>query len=120
MYTPTLCALGVTAAFPNSLSHAALPAVIDGVTVTVLIDSCSSDSFINQQVTNRLQLAISPTTRNISMALTTLKTDVNGCCTTDITLNDRTYSNVKLSVLKVLCSDIILEHDFQKRHNEYN
>ena len=72
MYAPTLCALGVTAAFPNSLSHAALPAVIDGVTVTALIDSCSSDSFINQQVANRLLLAISHTTRNISMALTTL------------------------------------------------
>ena len=116
MYAPTLCALGVTAAFPNSLSHAALPAVIDGVTVTALIDSCSSDSFINQQVANRLQLAISPTTRNISMALTTLKIDVIGCCTTDITLNDRTYSNVQLSVLKDLCSDIILGHDFQRRH----
>ena len=104
MYVPTLCALGVTAAFTNS------------VTVTALIDSCSSDSFINQQVANRLQLAISPTTCNISMALTTLKTDVIGCCTTDITLNDRIYSNMKLSVLKDLCSDINLGHDFQKRH----
>ena len=93
MYAPTLCALGVTAAFPNSLSHAALLAVIDGVTLTAFIDSCSSDIFINQP------LAISPTTRNISMALTTLKTDIIGCCTTDITLNDRAYSNVKLSVL---------------------
>ena len=111
MYAPTLCALGVTAAFPNSLSHAALPAVIDGVTVTALIDSCSSDCFINHEVANRLQLEISPTTRNISMALPTLKTDVIGCCTTDITLNDRIYSNVKLSVLKDLCSDTILVID---------
>ena len=50
------------------------------------------------------------------MALTTLNTDVNGCCTTDITLNDRTYSNVKLGVLKDLCSDIILGYDFQRCH----
>ena len=116
MYAPTLCALCVTAAFPNSLSHAALPAVIDGVTLTAHIYSCSSDNFINQQVADRLQLAISPTTCNISMTLTTLKTDVIGCCTTDITLNDCTYSNVKLSVLKDLCSDVILGHDFQKHH----
>ena len=116
MYAPTICALGVTAAFPNSLSHAALPAIIDGVTLDALTDSCSSDSFINQQVANRLQLAISPTTRNISMALTTLKTYVIGCITTDITMNYRTHSNVKLSVLKDLCSDIILGHDFQKHH----
>ena len=65
MYAPTLYYLGVTAACPNSLSQAELPAVIDGVTLTALIDSYSSDSFINQQMLNRLQLAISPTTRNI-------------------------------------------------------
>ena len=34
MYAPTLCVPGVTAAFPNRLSHAALPVVIDGVTLT--------------------------------------------------------------------------------------
>ena len=50
------------------------------------------------------------------MALTTLKTDIIGCCTADITLNNCTYPKVKLSVLKDLCSDIILGHDFQKRH----
>ena len=116
MYAPTLCALSITAALPNILSHAVLQVVIDSVTLTGLIESCSSDSFINQQVANRLQLAKSPTTRNISMTLTTLKTDVIGCCTTDITLNDRIYSNVKLSVLKDLCSDIIVGHDFQTRH----
>ena len=50
MYAPTLCALGVTAAFPYSLSQEALPAVIDGITITFFIDSCNSDSFINQQM----------------------------------------------------------------------
>ena len=50
------------------------------------------------------------------MALTTLKTDIIGCCTADITLNNCTYTNVILSVLKDLCSDVILGHDFQKRH----
>ena len=50
------------------------------------------------------------------MTLTTLNTDVIGCCTTDISLNYRRYSNVKLSVLKDLCIDTIIGHDFQKRH----
>ena len=62
---------------------------------------------------NRLQLVISPTTRNNTY---NTETYVTGCCTTDTTLNDRTYSNVKLSVLNDLCSDIILGHDFQKCH----
>ena len=116
MYAPTICALRVTVAFPNGLSHVALPAIIDGVTLPILIDSCSTDSIINQQVANRLQLVISPAARNISMALTIPKTDVIGYSTTDITLNYRTYSNVKLSVLKDLCSNIILGHDIRKRH----
>ena len=115
-YSSSLCALGISAAFPSSLSHAAVPIVINGVALTALIDSCSSESFINEQVANRLKLTLSPSTRNISMALTTLKTDIIGCCTADITLNNCTYTNVILSVLKDLCSDVILGHDFQKRH----
>ena len=86
------------------------------ISLTALIDSCSSESFINEQVANRLKLTLSPSTRNISMALTTLKTDIIGCCTADITLNNCTYTNVILSVLKDLCSDVILGHDFQKLH----
>ena len=115
-YSSSLCALGISAAFPSSLSHAAVPIVINGVALTALIDSCSSESFINEQVANRLKLTLSPSTRNISMALTTLKTDIIGCCTADITLNNCTYTDVILSVLKDLCSDVILGHDFQKRH----
>ena len=115
-YSSSLCALGISAAFPSSLSHAAVPTVINAVALTALIDSCSSESFINEQVANRLKLSLSPSTRSISMALTTLKTDIIGCCTADITLNNCTYTKVKLSVLKDLCSDIILGHDFKKRH----
>ena len=69
-YSSSLCALGISAAFPSSLSHAAVPIVINGVALTALIDSCSSESFINEQVANRLKLTLSPSTRNISMALT--------------------------------------------------
>ena len=115
-YSSSLCALGISAAFLSSLSHAAVPTVINDVALTALIDTCSSESFINEQVANKLKLTLSPSTRNISMALTTLKTDMIGCCTADITLNNCTYPKVKLSVLKDLCSYIILGHDFQKRH----
>ena len=45
-----------------------------------------------------------------------MNTTVLGYCTIDITLNNSIYRNVRLSVLKDLCSDIILGHDFQKQH----
>ena len=42
------CTTGITAAFPQSLSHAAVPLSIHGHTLTALIDSCSSDSFMSE------------------------------------------------------------------------
>ena len=111
-----MCSRGNCCCLPNSLSHAAVPVVLNGVKLAALIDSCSSDSFISGQVAHRLNLLISPSKRNISMALTTLSTDVTGCCVTDINLDGRIYTNVTLSVLKDLCSDFILGYDFQKRH----
>ena len=114
-YSSSFCALGISPPFPCSVSHAAVPTVINGVALTALIDSCGSESFINEQVANRLKLTLPPCTRNISMVLTTLKTDNIGCIA-DITLTSCTYPRVKLRVLKDLCSDIILGHDFQIRH----
>ena len=95
-----------------------LVSCINGVALTALIDSCSSESFINEQVANRLKLTLSPSTRNISMALTTLKTDIIGCCTADITLNNSTYTKVKLSVLKDLC--IVMSYSGMTSRNAIN
>ena len=50
------------------------------------------------------------------MALPSIKTCVIGYCFVNINLNQRTYSSVRLGVLKDLCSDIILGQDFQKQH----
>ena len=50
------------------------------------------------------------------MALTSLKTHVIGHCFADINLNHRVYKSTRLGVLKDLCSDINLGHDFQKEH----
>ena len=52
----------------------------------------------------------------MSMALTSLKTHVIGQCFADIDLNQHIYTCTRLGVLKDLCSDIILGHDFQKEH----
>ena len=52
----------------------------------------------------------------MSMALTTMNTSITGCCTITLTLVDNVYNEICLSVLKDLCSDIILGHNFQKLH----
>ena len=83
---------------------------INGHELTALIVSCSSDSFIGEASNKQLSLEIQPSSRNISMALTC----ITGCCTITLTLGDNVYNGIRLSVLKDLCSDIILGHNFEK------
>ena len=65
-------------------------------------------------IAKMLKLKIKPSTRNISMALSTMNTTILGYCVIDLKLNGHDYKNVRLSLLKDLCSDVILGHDFQK------
>ena len=76
----------------------------------------SSDSFINEDSVKQLGLEIQPSSRNISMALTTINTSITGCCTITLTLGDNVHNGIRLSILNDLFSDIILSHNFQKLH----
>ena len=77
-----------------------------GNTLSALIDSGSSDSFISQTVAEQLSLKIHPVKQDISMALTSLKTYVIGHCFADIDLNQHVYTCTRLGVLKALCRDL--------------
>ena len=114
MFSPALCT--ITAGCPEILSQASVKVLVSGTALTALIDSGSSDSFISQAMAKKLGLKLNPSTQNISMALTSLKTRVLGHCITDITIDQFTYSSVRLGVLEDLCSDIILGQDFQRKH----
>ena len=81
------CTTGITAAFPQSLPHAAVPLSIHGHTLTALIYSCSSDSFMSENIAKMLKLKIKPSSSNISMALSTMNTRILGYCEIDLKLN---------------------------------
>ena len=116
IFSSNLCN-GNTCHFPPpGLSHAAVTVTINVHELTALIDSCSSDSFISEDSVKQLGLEIQPCSCNISMVLTTINTSITGCCTITLTLGDDVYNGIRLSVLRDLCSDIILGHNFQKLH----
>ena len=50
------------------------------------------------------------------MAQSTLSAKTLGHCIADLELGGKTYSNLRLSILPGLCSDLILGLDFQKQH----
>ena len=58
------------------------------------------------------KLQIQPSTRNIYMAHITMNTKISGYCEIDLKLSGHDYKNVRPSLLKDLCSDVILGHDF--------
>ena len=116
LYSPTICAIGILAIFLPGFTHAAVTVTIHDHELTALIDSCSSDSFICKDSVKQLGLEIQPSSCNIYMGLTIMNTSITGCCTITLSLGNNVYNGIRLIVLKVLCSDIILGHNFQKLH----
>ena len=90
---------------------------ISGNQLTALIDSGSTDSYINESKAKKQNLKFHPSAQNISIAQKSLKACIIGHSFTDITIDGSTYPSVRLGILKGLCSDIILGQDFQRAHN---
>ena len=47
-----------------------------------------------------------------------MNTKMTGHCEIDIKLNGHDYKNIRLSILKDLCSDVISGHNFHKQHQQ--
>ena len=87
--------------------------------VNALIDSGSSEkSFISEAIVKRLKLPIHSETSNVGMAAGDIRLPVIGYCLVNIELQNRRYENVRVSVLRDLCTDLILGTDFQSRHSK--
>ncbi len=105
----------------NSTSTTAKSTVtveIDGTKLTALVDSGSTDSFIRDDLIQRLGLVVHPSKDQVYMAASTLSAKITGYCVTTIGLNGDSYGGVRLSVLPGLCADVILGQDFMGLHKE--
>ena len=84
---------------------------------STLVDSGSDLTFIHPRVvSNRSFKVFPPTTNEIVMANTELKSKVMGTCRESLQFDAKEYNNVELLVLPGLCADIILGKDFQSLH----
>ena len=91
----------------------------NGHSAEALVDTGSEQNFISEDVVKRNKIkmtrAYSPETVFLACGSSTSK--VLGYCVCDITLNGKSYTKVRLKVLKNLVSDVILGIDFMKRHH---
>jgi predicted aspartyl protease len=90
---------------------------INGVELNALVDTGSSLSFINQTFVKRCKLQVKPYFGRISMANSSLSSDIAGCCILTIKLHSHIYQNVDVLVMKNLCAEFLIGHDILKNHS---
>ena len=114
-HSPSLCI--TTAACPGSLIKSSIPVNINGKCFTALIDSGSSESYVNYNVCKKLNLDIYPSQCEVQMASSTMKMKSKGFCLADVTIKGVKYESTRLNTFENLCSDVILGLDFQSQHS---
>ncbi|XP_064104081.1 uncharacterized protein LOC135213917 [Macrobrachium nipponense] len=107
----------IVGASPKCLEKSITPLKLNGSSVSALIDTGSSDSFVRHDVVDLNKLTMSPEHGKVSMADESLSSNILGLCTVDLELQGETYHGVELKVLQSLCSDVILGHDFLRKHS---
>ncbi|VDI32022.1 Hypothetical predicted protein [Mytilus galloprovincialis] len=113
--TPILAT--VTAASPQCLKKAVINVRVNERPCKALIDTGSSESFIDRQFAKLMSVNINDATGSVSMASSALSSPIVGICNVNLNIDGHFYPNMQLSVLNKLCCDIILGQDFMKRHD---
>ena len=109
-----LCFL--SAACPGSLLPASLPISVNGTRLIALVDSGSSESYINSFIYKKFNLDVCPTSHQVQMASTSIKIKSTGFCLVDIHIHKSKYDAIRLNLFDDLCSNVILGLDFQRQH----
>ena len=86
--------------------------------IKALIDSGSTNNYINPSIANLRGLKIYRTSQDqtVVMASDNCHMSVSGYCDSTITLHDQSYNNVHFGIIDNLCVDAILGLDFLNRH----
>ncbi|XP_059059911.1 uncharacterized protein LOC131853113 [Achroia grisella] len=107
----------ISAASLPSLHKATVPITINKYYAEALIDTGSSLNFVNEELAHLLKLKQKPCQQIITSASLNHTSPVNCYCNVTLQLNNHSYDNVKLLVVRNLCADIILGHDLLKAHH---
>ena len=101
----------------DHMKNAQITLTVNGLQLTALVDTGSTDSYINSRIAKERNWKVTPSASCINMASTSLTKKTQGHCIASLTYKDRQYTQ-KLSLLPDLCADVILGHDFMSQHSE--
>ena len=97
-----------------------MSACVNELPVDALMDTGSSDSYIDASLCKKLDLIVRGNPSTISMASKSYSVKVNGNVNVDLNVFSNQYPDFKSGVMKNLCSDVILGLDFMKLHSKVN
>ena len=88
---------GITYEYPQCLEASVTKVTVRNHQLHALIDSGSKGNFIKERIVQALDLSVSISACNMSMAQTELKVPVSGSCTADVTIGKHVYTDVPLA-----------------------
>lgn len=101
----------------SSLQKSLVPVLVNGVKLNALIDTGSSLSFINLRHVITCQLQIAPYLGKITMANSSMTSEIAGRCIVSIEVQAHHYERIEVLVMKNLCADFLIGHDILKYHS---
>ncbi|GFS64928.1 putative retrovirus-related pol polyprotein from transposon opus [Trichonephila clavipes] len=101
----------------HCLQKSIIKALVNNIQLSALIDTGSSLSFLNEKHVAKCKLKVEPYLGKISMANSSMVTETEGVCKVNLKIENFTYQNVELLVMKDLCSDVLIGHDILNRHS---
>ncbi|GFT30801.1 retrovirus-related Pol polyprotein from transposon gypsy [Trichonephila clavipes] len=101
----------------HCLQKSIIKALVNNIQLSALIDTESSLSFLNEKHVAKCKLKVEPYLGKISMANSSMVTETEGVCKVNLKIENFTYQNVELLVMKDLCSDVLIVHDILNRHS---
>ncbi|GFV40071.1 putative retrovirus-related pol polyprotein from transposon opus [Trichonephila clavipes] len=101
----------------HCLQKSIIRALVNNIQLSALIDTGSSLSFLNEKHVAKCKLKVEPYLGKISMANSSMVTETEGVCKVNLKIENFTYQNVELLVMKDLCSDVLIGHDILNRHS---
>jgi len=112
-----VCALSIEkpylASAPSSLKPAVVDGLLDDLPVNVLLDSGTSENFVDLKICRKLHLPVNVSLNSINMTSSHVRIPTCGIVTAKHSYN-RTYPTTTFSVVKNLCSDVIVGQEFLK------
>ena len=116
-YAPTLASIR-----NKSESKVYIPVKVNGIATTALIDTGSTDSYVNKNFIETHGIASQPRDPiTVKLANSSESQVVSQACTLSVSITNeigtRDYPSTSLSVMPYLIADVVLGEDFMKQHD---